>query len=49
VTWESEKIENDKTYLISLHTGFKAGEKVKQYDGGWSHFLNELKYCEKTK
>jgi uncharacterized protein YndB with AHSA1/START domain len=50
VTWELEKIDNDKTNLKLLHTGFKAGEKVKQYDGGWSHFLNELKkYCEKIK
>jgi hypothetical protein len=50
VTWELEKIDNEKTNLKLLHTGFKAGEKVKQYDGGWSHFLNELKkYCEKTK
>jgi hypothetical protein len=50
VTWELEKIENNKTILKLLHTGFKAGEKAKQYDEGWSHFLNELvKYCEKTK
>jgi uncharacterized protein YndB with AHSA1/START domain len=50
VTWELEKIENNKTSLTLLHTGFKAGEKVKQYDEGWSHFLNELaKYCEKIK
>jgi len=48
VTWELEKIDNDKTNLKLLHTGFKPDEKVKQYDGGWSHFLNELKkYCEK--
>ena len=50
VTWELEKIDNEKTNLKLLHTGFQAGEKIKQYDGGWSHFLNELKkYCEKTK
>jgi uncharacterized protein YndB with AHSA1/START domain len=50
VTWELEKIDKDKTNLKLLHTGFKADEKVKQYDEGWSHFLNELiKYCEKTK
>ena len=48
VTWELEKIDNDKTNLKLLHTGFKPDEKVKQYDEGWSHFLNELiKYCEK--
>jgi uncharacterized protein YndB with AHSA1/START domain len=50
VTWELEKIENNKTNLKLLHTGFKADEKAKQHDEGWSHFLNELiKYCEKTK
>jgi uncharacterized protein YndB with AHSA1/START domain len=50
VTWELEKIENNKTSLNLLHIGFKADEKVKQYDEGWSHFLNELvKYCEKAK
>jgi uncharacterized protein YndB with AHSA1/START domain len=47
-TWELEEIENNKTNLKLLHTGFKADEKAKQYDEGWSHFLNELaKYCEK--
>jgi len=50
VTWELEKIDNDKTSLKLLHTGFKAHEKAKQYNEGWSHFLNELvKYCEKAK
>ncbi len=50
VTWELEKIDNDKTNLKLLHTGFKADEKAKQYDEGWSHFLNELiKYCKKIK
>ena len=49
VTWELEEIENNKTSLKLLQTGFKADGKVKQYDEGWSHFLNELKkYCEKT-
>jgi uncharacterized protein YndB with AHSA1/START domain len=48
VTWELEEIENNKTSLKLLHTGFKADEKAKQNDEGWSHFLNELvKYCEK--
>ena len=43
------KIDNDKTSLKLLHTGFKAHEKAKQCDEGWSHFLNELvKYCEKA-
>ena len=50
VTWELEKIDNGKTNLKLVHTGFKTDEKAKQYDEGWSHFLNELiKYCEKTK
>jgi uncharacterized protein YndB with AHSA1/START domain len=50
VTWELEKIDNDKTNLKLLHIGFKPDEKVKQYDEDWTHFLNELiKYCEKTK
>ena len=50
VTWELEKIDNEKTNLKLVHTGFKADEKVKGYDEGWSYFLNELiKYCEKTK
>lgn len=29
VTWELEKIDNDKTNLKLVHTGFKADEKVK--------------------
>ena len=50
VTWELEKIENNKTSLKLQHTVFIADEKAKQYDEGWSHFLDELiKYCEKTK
>src|SRR5215467_10676878 len=50
VTWELEKIENNKTNLKLLHKGFKVEEQAKPYDEGWSHFLNELiKYCEKTK
>ena len=42
VTWELEKIGNKKTSLKLQHTGFTANEKAKQYDEGWSHFLNEL-------
>jgi uncharacterized protein YndB with AHSA1/START domain len=50
VTWELEEIENTKTSLKLRHAGFKAGEKAKQYDEGWSHFLGQLaKYCEKRK
>lgn len=47
VTWELEKIENDKTRLKLSHTGFKADEIAKKHDEGWSHFLNELtKHCQ---
>lgn len=47
VTWELEKIEDDKTLLKLSHTGFKAGEIIRKHDEGWSHFLNELtKYCQ---
>jgi uncharacterized protein YndB with AHSA1/START domain len=48
VTWELEEIENDKTRLMLLHTGFRAGEIFRKHDEGWSHFLVELKkYCQK--
>jgi uncharacterized protein YndB with AHSA1/START domain len=48
VTWELEEIENDKTLLKLLHTGFRAGEIFRKHDEGWSHFLVELKkYCQK--
>lgn len=47
VTWELEKIENNKTRVKLLHTGFERG-KLFKHDEGWSHFLNELlKYCER--
>ena len=47
VTWELEKIEDDKTRVKLLHTGFEGG-KLFKHDEGWSHFLNQLrKYCEK--
>lgn len=50
VTWELEKIEDNKTSLKLLHTGFRAEEKAKQYEEGWSHFLGQLaRYCEKIK
>jgi uncharacterized protein YndB with AHSA1/START domain len=46
VTWELEEIENDKTRLKLLHTGFRAGEIFRKHDEGWSHFIVELKkYC----
>jgi uncharacterized protein YndB with AHSA1/START domain len=48
VTWELEKIENNRTRLNLLHTGFKAGETAQKHNEGWSHFLTELKkHCEK--
>jgi uncharacterized protein YndB with AHSA1/START domain len=48
VTWELERIKNNKTRLNLLHTGFKADETAKKHNEGWSHFLTELKkYCEK--
>jgi uncharacterized protein YndB with AHSA1/START domain len=48
VTWELEEIENDKTLLKLLHTGFRAGEIFRKHDEGWSHFLVELKkYCQR--
>jgi hypothetical protein len=47
VTWELEKIDNDKTRLKLSHIGFNAGEIAKKHDEGWFHFLNELtKYCQ---
>lgn len=50
VTWELEKIEDNKTSLKLLHTGFRAEEKAKQYEEGWSHFLSQLaRYSEKIK
>ena len=48
VTWELEKIDNNKTRLNLSHTGFRAGEIFRKHDEGWSHFLVELKkYCQK--
>lgn len=41
VTWELEKVENNKTSLKLVHTGFNADEKAKKYNEGWS-YLNEL-------
>ena len=52
VTWELEKLENNKTRLKLLHTGFKSDEIAllphTPNNQGWSHFLVELtKYCVK--
>ena len=54
VTWELEGIENNKTRLYLVHTGFneKSSEKKmrEDHDAGWSYFLNELeKYCRNSK
>jgi uncharacterized protein YndB with AHSA1/START domain len=49
VTWELEKIDNDKTRHRLLHTGFSPDEIARKHNEGWSHFLSELtKYCQKT-
>jgi uncharacterized protein YndB with AHSA1/START domain len=48
VTWELEKMDNNKTRLKLLHTGFKPDETAKKHNEGWSHFLGLLsKYCSK--
>ena len=47
VTWELEKIDNNKTRLELLHSGFKADKMVKENDEGWTYFLGRLeKYCK---
>ena len=47
VTWELEKIENNRTKLKLVHIGFKAGKMLKEHDEGWTYFLDELaKYCK---
>lgn len=47
VTWELEEIENNKTRVKLLHTGFES-DKLFKHDEGWSYFLYQLqKYCEK--
>jgi uncharacterized protein YndB with AHSA1/START domain len=46
VTWELEKIDNNKTKVVLLHTGFKPDEMFKEHDEGWTYFLSRLeKYC----
>jgi uncharacterized protein YndB with AHSA1/START domain len=48
VTWELEKMEDNKTRLKLFHTGFKPDETAKKHNEGWSHFLSQLiKYCAK--
>ena len=42
-----EKIDNNKTRLELLHSGFKADTMVKEHDEGWTYFLGRLeKYCK---
>jgi uncharacterized protein YndB with AHSA1/START domain len=49
VTWDLERIDNDKTRLRLLHTGFSPDEIARKHNEGWSYFLSELtKYCQKT-
>lgn len=49
VTWELEKIENNNSRLTLVHSGFQAGQMLKQHDEGWSYFLNELEMYSKQK
>jgi uncharacterized protein YndB with AHSA1/START domain len=47
VTWKLEKIDDGRTRVNLLHTGFESG-KLFKHDEGWSYFLDRLrKYCEK--
>lgn len=48
MTWELEKMEDNKTRLKLFHTGFKPDETAKKHNEGWSHFLGQLiNYCAK--
>jgi uncharacterized protein YndB with AHSA1/START domain len=53
VTWELQKIENNKTRLNLIHSGFKAAKMPKareEHDEGWTYFLSELaKYCKQRR
>lgn len=53
VTWELQKIENNKTRLNLIHTGFKAAKMPnarEEHDEGWTYFLNELaNYCKQKR
>jgi uncharacterized protein YndB with AHSA1/START domain len=53
VTWELQKIENNKTRLNLIHTGFNEAKMPKareEHDEGWTYFLGELaKYCKQSK
>ena len=46
VTWKLEKIDNNRTKLDLLHSGFKPDKMIKEHDEGWTYFLTKLeKYC----
>ena len=51
VTWELEKIDDNKTKLRLIHSGFKTDEKMfKEHDDGWTYFLGRLEnYCKKKR
>ena len=38
VTWELEEIDDGRTRVNLLHTGFESG-KLFRHDEGWSYFL----------
>ncbi|PWU79161.1 MAG: hypothetical protein DLM72_18720 [Candidatus Nitrosopolaris wilkensis] len=42
VTWELEEIDNNKTRLNLMDTGTKSDKVLKEADGDWTYFLNEL-------
>ena len=46
VTWELEEIEDERTRVNLLHTGFES-DKLFKHDEGWSYFLDRLRqFCE---
>ena len=52
VTWELEKLGENKTKVTLTHSGFTGKEEgpasVSEHDKGWSFFCNELvSYCKK--
>jgi hypothetical protein len=54
VSWELEEIEQNKTRVELVHSGFTGKEpenlSSKGHDEGWTHVMNELsKYCLQRK
>ena len=43
VTWTLESLENMKTRVTLVHSGFKEGRWRDLHDGGWSYFIARLK------